>query len=89
VPAAPTAVLQVKIPYAMYVQPRFAEESLVFIASRQAEVQIRESAIFARLADVPPGDTTIELRTPEADVPAELRETTGQRELGLAIRVLR
>jgi predicted O-methyltransferase YrrM len=63
VPPAPAARLQAKIPLALEGSPGRAARSAVFIADQKAEVQIRESAIFALSPEMPAGTVTIRLVT--------------------------
>jgi hypothetical protein len=69
VPPIPAARLQVKIPVAREGNPGSAAQSTVFIADRKAEVQLRESAVFALSTDMPTGTTMIRLATPTREGP--------------------
>jgi hypothetical protein len=85
VPAAPAAAFQAKIPFAFEAGPGTAAQSVIYIGDRQAEVRVRESAIFARLPDVPPGVISIELHTGKLEALAGI---STKPTVGVAVKVI-
>lgn len=87
IPDGPPATLNVKIPFAMEVEPDFAARSAVTIDGNRADVHVADSAILARITGITSGLVAVDLTTPEPEVPAQIRQSPDTRKLGLAIWV--
>jgi predicted O-methyltransferase YrrM len=88
IPANPAATFQVKIPYVKEAHPGLAAGCSVLIAGHETASQARESAILARMCEVPPGTVTIELRAPKQDEPVNQAASFDRQKVALAIRVM-
>jgi SAM-dependent methyltransferase len=82
------AVVQIRIPYLMEIEPGFAARCTVSIDGRAAEVSVQESSIIAEAEGVQPGKVPVALTTPEHKSPLELRGVPDRRKLGLALRAI-
>ncbi len=82
------ALVQVRIPYLMEVEPGFAAKCTIRIEGRAAPVRLQESSIIAELDNVGPGKVVVSLTMPEHKSPMELRGVPDGRKLGLALRVI-
>lgn len=76
------ASLQVKIPFACESQPGTAAQSAVLINGTKADIQVRESAIFARSPHKQSGRVNVELQTSEVVKSSALQ---GVRRLGITV----
>jgi Methyltransferase domain len=79
--------LEVRIPFVMEVEPGFAAKCAVLIGDEPAQVSIAESSIVAEARRVNPGTATAALLMPEHKSPAQLRGSSDNRMLGLALQV--